>query len=341
MSVSFSVPDFGHGRWKELPENPLIAYDDKARTAIGDPQVITPEEFDGKWHMFFHGYGYVDASDTNLGLAFFHYISDDGIHWKELRRWLDWTVGQNAMYCDGNRWIMYYTCDLRKYPGLKKRYGCDTIIRVMTTRDFEDWTEEIDCILPETPAEREGRQIQTRNPCAISLPNGRIRLYYSAGTVWLDDCGYEEPKNIFYAEADNPLGPFKKAGDPILIPDPVIPYRNYGCGAIKVFGYDNGYLALYNPIWLDEKKKSRSQICLLASDDGIYWEEAACNPVITPTVGWRAAIVYQLDVVCRDDALWLYFNARDKWYNGIERIGCCRLELMGRQGLKKLREAFH
>jgi len=148
-------------------------------------------------------------------------------------------------------------------------------------------------------------------------------------------------KNIFYAEADNPLGPFIKAGDPILTPDANILYRSYGCGAIKVFGYEKGYLALYNPIWLDEKKKSRSQICLLASDDGLHWEEAACNPVMTPTSGWRAAIVYQLDVVCRDGALWMYFNARDAWKGGIERIGCCRYDLKGMAELKKLNKPFH
>ncbi|GHT98203.1 hypothetical protein FACS1894142_4230 [Spirochaetia bacterium] len=333
MSVSFPVPDFGQSRWKEVPENPLIEYP-HARWAIGDPQLLTPGDFDGQWHIFFHGY----LGDQ--GLAFFHQVSNDGIHWKEHSRWDDWTVGQNYLYCDGSRWIMYYTCDLREYPELVERYKCHTLIRAKTTRNFVNWTEEVDLILPETGAEREGKMIQARNPCVISLPDGRCRLYYSAGTVWLDDAGYEEPKNIFCAEADNPLGPFKKAGDPILKPDTSIPYRNYGCGAIKVFGYNDGYIAFYNPIWLDKEKHSRSQICMLASDDGLVWEEAACNPVITPTTGWRAAIVYQLDVINWKDDMLMYFNARDDWRDGIERIGCCRLNLNGEQGLQKLRKPF-
>jgi predicted GH43/DUF377 family glycosyl hydrolase len=331
MSVSFKVPNFGYREWKELPENPLIAYDDSARAAIGDPQVITPEEFDGKWHMFFHGF-------LDGGQSFFHHVSDDGIHWKEKKRWRPSTVGQNSMYCDGNRWIMYYTCC--NPAEFKDKYGCTCIIRAKTTRDFENWSEEVDIILPETPEEREGKVIEARNPCAIMLPDGRVRLYYSAGTVWLEDCNYEEPKYLFYAESDNPLGPFKMAEVPILTPDPAIPYRNFACGAIKVFGYEKGYLALYNPLWKDEKNASRSAICLLASDDGIHWEEAACNPVIIPDKGWKAAIVYQLDIVHRDDALWIYFNARDEWHKGIERIGCSRLDLHGGSGLKKLRKPF-
>ena len=337
MSVSFQVPDLGQKHWMELPENPLISYDGTSRTAIGDPQVILPQEFDGKWHMFFHGY----MPGVGNGLVFFHHVSEDGIHWKEHKRWLDWTVGQNYIYCDGSQWVMYYTCDLRNYPDQKANYDCDTLIRAKTTKDFETWSEEIDCILPETSLEREGRVIEARNPCAILLPNGKIRLYYSAGTVWLDDTNYEEPKYIFYAEADSPLGPFKKADKPMLMPDPKIPYRNYGCGAIKVFSYEKGYLGLYNPIWLDEKKSSRSQICLLASDDGIHWEEAACNPVIAPTTGWRKVIVYQLDIVCHDGFMWMYFNARDDWMDGVERIGCCRFELKGMAEPKKLRKPFH
>jgi len=111
MNVSFIVPDLGHKHWTELPENPLIAYDYGAGTAIGDPQVITPEEFDGKWHMFFHGYMHGAVS----GLVFFHHVSDDGIHWKEHKRWTDWTVGQNCILFDGDRWVMYYTCDFKKH----------------------------------------------------------------------------------------------------------------------------------------------------------------------------------------------------------------------------------
>ncbi|MDR2148031.1 MAG: hypothetical protein LBE91_16410 [Tannerella sp.] len=184
--------------------------------------------------------------------------------------------------------------------------------------------------------------MQTRNPCVILLPDGRYRIYYSGGTVYLSDCGYGEPKNIFCAESDNPLGPFKKRGEPILTPDVNLPYRNYGCGGFKVFGYKSGYIAFYNPIYIDENQKSRSEIRMLYSVDGIDWKESDYNPIVTPdsNYAWRSAIIYQLDVIFWDDALWMYFNAREGWRGGIERIGAVRLPLNGNEPLVKLQKPF-
>jgi hypothetical protein len=336
--VSFPVPDWGEAHWIDIPENPLIGTEYKnPEMAIGDPQVLTPEDFDGKWHVFFHGFGFTKGEST-----FFHQISEDGIHWQEVSR-VNGEIEMQNIFCDGDRWIQYYTCTTRKSgnPELQKKGS--NVIRARTTRDFVNWTEPVDLIYPETPAERDGYNVQARNPCVILLPNGRYRMYYSAGTVHLRDAGYGEPKYIFCAESDNPLGPFKKRGEPILSPDVNLPYRNFGCGAIKVFGYGKGYIAFYNPIYIDNNKKSRSEIRMLVSNDGLSWKEADSNPVITPqpAFAWRSAIVYQLDVINRDDALWMYFNAREGWRGGIERIGCCRLPLNGATPVRKLQKKFH
>lgn len=328
--MNLKAPDWSQKRWREMPENPLIGYDG-ARCAIGDPQILLPGQQDDRWHIFYHGYFGEQAR-----LAFFHQISEDGIHWAEAARWDDWTVGQNYLFYDGTQWIMYYTCDLRARPNESERYRCDSMIRCKTTRDFVNWSEERDILVPETELEREGKLIQARNPCVIALPGGKFRLYYSAGTVWLDDAGYEEPKYIFCAEADHPFGPFVKRVQPILRPNQRARHRNCGCGAIKVYGYREGYLGFYNPIYLDEEGASRSEIRMLVSDDGLTWAEAECNPILTPDFGWKKAIVYQLDAVTYQDTIRIYFNARDDWYNGVERIGCCILKLKGEPGLKKL-----
>lgn len=324
--MHFQAPNWSYEKWIDLPENPLIGYDG---WAIGDPQVLMPDEHDSQWHIFYHGY-------LGAKLAFFHQTSPDGLHWSEPTRWDGWTVGQNYMFRSGSQWIMYYTCDLRAWPEQVEAYGCHCLIRCKTTKDFVHWSEEHDILLPETDLEREGKYIQARNPCIISLPNGRVRLYYSAGTVWLHDAGYEEPKYIFFAEADSPLGPFVRCKEPILAPDENLPYRNYGCGAIKVYAYQSGYLAFYNPIYLDNRGASRSHIRMLASDDGLQWEEAECNPIIVPDKGWKKAIVYQLDAVTYEDSIRMYFNARDDWQSGVERIGCYVLPLHGAPGIQKL-----
>lgn len=336
--VSFIVPNWGESHWVDLPENPLIGNEyDNPEMAIGDPQILTPNDFDGKWHMFFHGFHFAPDATT-----FFHQVSDDGIHWQEVER-VNGEIEMQYLFCDGDQWIQYYTCTTSKTGNCELKKKGSNIIRARTTKDFVTWTEPVDLIYPETPAEREGYNVQARNPCVILLPNGKYRLYYSAGTVHLRDAGYGEPKYIFCAESDNPLGPFIKLGDPILSPDVNLPYRNYGCGAIKVFGYENGYVAFYNPIYIDREQKSRSEIRMLVSDDGLSWIEADDNPIIAPNPAypWRSAIVYQLDVVNHNDALWMYFNAREGWRGGIERIGSCRLPLNGATPVRKLEKRFH
>jgi hypothetical protein len=58
------------------------------------------------------------------------------------------------------------------------------------------------------------------------------------------------------------------------------------------------------------------------SKDGLAWEEAPFGPILLPgTADWKKALVYQLDCVSVGDELRIYYNARDEWLDGIERIG--------------------
>ncbi|MCO5236203.1 MAG: hypothetical protein M9933_08035 [Chitinophagaceae bacterium] len=337
--TDFTAPAWGGERWKDVPENPLIdpVHFNLPELVIGDPQILTPGEFDNQWHAFYHGFSH---DEKGWHTWFFHSASDDGLHWKEVSR-EQGEVGIQYLTNDGDRWIQYYTAttNAMEDTALKRKYH--NIIRARTTTDFVNWTQPVNLILPELPREREGDKAgkEARNPCVIRLPDGRYRMYYSAGTVYLNDAGYEEPKYIFCAEADNPLGPFTKREDPVLQPDPDLPFRNYGCGGFKVFGYRDGYLAFYNPIYIDPEQKSRSEIRMLYSKDGLEWKEAENNPVVKPDPGiaWRSAIIYQLDVVPWENSLLMYFNAREGWRGGAERIGAVKLDLNNEEPLFKLR----
>lgn len=337
---SFVIPEWGPKNWKELPENPLIDPSGFGlpELVIGDPQLLTPGEFDEQWHAFYHGFSH---DTTGWHTWFFHSVSDDGISWKEVFR-EEGEVGIQYLLSDGDQWIQYYTATTQAMENkeLKRKYG--TIIRARTTTDFVNWSEPVDLIKPESSMEREGRSKEARNPCVILLPDGRYRMYYSAGMVHLEDAGYGEPKYIFCAEADNPLGPFIKREEPVLAPDVKIPYRNYGCGGFKAFGYKDGYVAFYNPIYIDNEGKSRSEIRMLYSKDGLAWNDAYQDPIVKPesTIPWRSAIIYQLDVVPWKGELLMYFNAREGWRGGAERIGAVRLNLNGQTPLKKLRKPF-
>ena len=318
-----NFPDLRAERWIDCEKNPIIGYfhGEKSRYAIGDPQILTPDEFDGKWHMLYHGF-----FDDYLPYLY-HVVSDDGIEWRFQKRW-QINVGPVCLFKDNDRFILYsseVSWRAVKAEGLPKDYygnGTAYIIRARTSTDLEEWSEPIDRIIPEFDWEKTGPEACVRNPCMVRLKDGRYRLYYSGGSVRLPVCGYPEPYAIGYAESDSPLSGFVKREQPILTPDENIPYRNFGCGGIKVYGWEDKFLALYNPICMDKEGLPRSAIAALVSDDGINFEEYPLNPIISPAAdGWKKALVYQLDVALHNGEVRIYYNARDEWLDGIERIG--------------------
>jgi len=310
-------------KWKDRPENPLIgpsdAGQDKDHGVIGDPQVILPGEFDGLWHMFFIGRGH-----------FYRMDSSDGIAWR-LKYDLVWNCGPTCVTADGRRWIACYS--LHKWP-----HSAESTICARTSGDLVNWSDPVEILTPQSDWEREGRVVQVRNPNLVMLPDGRFRLYYSGGTVWMHDMNFEEPKYVGFAESDNLLGPYVKHGVPILGPDAAKPYRRHGAGAMKVFQYGDVFLGLANGLYIDADNHTRSAIDVLMSEDGIDWRDAPYNPIVAPSgAGWKRALVYQLDLRCHQGALWLFYNAREGWAKAREWIGGATLDWSGPPPLKMWR----
>jgi len=296
------IPEWGPGKWRDLPENPLVEPPGgpSPGNVIGDPQIILPGEYDEHWHMLAWSKGRI-----------YHLKSYDGIHWEYLGA-LPFSGGLPYIYKEDDVWYLFYT----KYDDKS-----NTKICMRESEDLKDWSEERVLLKPELPWELEGRRKQVRNPCLIRIGDV-YRLYYSGGTIWLEDCGYEEPKYVSFAEAEDIYGPYERYGKPILRPDPEIPYRNFGAGALKVYRWHWEYLGLNNGIYKDEDRRSRSAICLLVSLDGVKWVDAPFNPIISPTTGWKNALVYQLDLALNyEGRTIIYYNARQGWREGVERIG--------------------
>ena len=93
-------------------------------------------------------------------------------------------------------------------------------------------------------------------------------MYFSAGQVYLEDCGFCEPKYISIAESNSPEGPFSARQVPIIAPDPDERWRNLCSGCLKVYRVQDGYIGIQNGIYKDEKGDSHSAIVLLTSDNG-------------------------------------------------------------------------
>jgi len=317
--MSFLFPNWQRENWRDFSEEALIHSPDEAKESVaGDPQILLPGEFDSQWHLFHHGFG------SDFKSHVFHHVSDDGISFSLVDKI---RLSTNPCYIfrdkDAGQWILYYSALFfgENAAEAEKYNGFNNIIRAVTTKDFKTFSEPVDILTPSLAWEEEGSPKQLRNPCVVKCGEKDYRLYYSAGTVLLPHCKFEEPKYIGVAFSKNPMGPFEKRQEPVFFPDESVWYKNYGAGAIKVFQLNDTFLALYNSIYIQDGYE-RSAINAALSHDGIVWEDAPYNPIVVPKPGtWKNALVYQLDLVRYRDEIRLYYNARDDFKSGIERIG--------------------
>ncbi|MCA9773749.1 MAG: family 43 glycosylhydrolase, partial [Myxococcales bacterium] len=204
----------------------------------------------------------------------------------------------------------------------------DSEILARSSTDLVDWSPPTVVLAPSLPWET-GAQHTTGNPFVMKR-DGAYWLYYSADGVFLPDTGFYEPKFIGLARANAPLGPYTKEPEPILGPDWREPYRNYGAGSMKLLDeqIEGRWIALNNGIAFDFEGRTRSAIQVLSSEDGIHWETLCPAPILAPTdEGWKTSFVYAFDTARAGDTIRVYFNARQGWRRGTERIGLATLTL--------------
>jgi len=288
---------------------------------IADPSFLFPEETpSGEWELFAHS-----------AWGIHRYSSGDGLSW--LDRGL---VVRNAMRPFirriGGVFLLYYeqyaplALPLTALP-FKRRWK--STIALSTSTDLSRWSSPRTMLRPEMDWMRDpalGDSVS--NPCLVDAGQGGAaewRLYFSASLVWLDDCGFCEPRYIAMARGTSPNGPFNPEPAPVIDPaDDRLPGA-VGAGSMKVIRLDDGWAGLQNKIYLDSAGKSRSAIFILRSTDGLEWKPARKEPLIAPAPGWTSSHVYACDCRFREtDRTWyLYFNARDGWSiaEGKERIG--------------------
>ncbi|MBD3226912.1 MAG: glycosyl hydrolase family 43 [Candidatus Lokiarchaeota archaeon] len=296
-------------KWKDYPNNPLIN-PKPPDWIIADPTFISNKESpDELFHLFAH----------SIIAGINHYVSRDGFMWRNTFQKL-FSGMRPFLFKENQEFYLLY-------EKVSSILG-SSHIEIRKSIDLFDWSPPKTILKPSLLWE--GKFPATNsNPCIIKKGN-IYRLYYSAGSVFLKDCLFNEPKYIGLAESKHILGPYKKIEKPIITPNKNHPYRNMGAGAIKVIHLKNknSWLAFNNGIYFDGKR-TRSSILLLYSDDGIQFTEVFNKPIICPTRGWKKAFVYQLDVkkINNNGEYRLYYNARDGWFIGVERIGLSILNL--------------
>jgi hypothetical protein len=309
------VRKFSWDTWVDHPENPLIEppFDTKV---IAEPTIIMPDSSpDGRWHL------YAVSLDAYIN----HMDSADGVRWNLLDRF---TPGWNPFVVkEGDTFYMFH-------HGHWFVKGESAIV-CRSSKNLKSWTEDRVVLRPTFDWEKEGGKAVVRNACVVKLPDKTYRLYYASGYGWLDDCGYEEPLYNGVAFATNITGPYRKHDEPVIGPNGDDPYRNIGAGGLKVY-YEQSeqvFVGFNNGIYRDREGRSRSAIHMLLSTDGLGWYSFPHNPVLRPEKGWKEALVYQLDIRRVGNEIWLWYNSRDGWKEGVERIGLAKHKLADGSGV--------
>ncbi|MCS6984294.1 MAG: glycosyl hydrolase family 43 [Leptospiraceae bacterium] len=282
---------------------------------VADPTWLPPELVpDGSWRLFAHDV---------FGLR--QYRSDDGLHWQKTSFFVPGAM-RAFLYHESGTYFLYY----EKYTPLRLVFAWSryplwrSAIALRTSSDFKRWSAEKIVLKPELPWHHEPKRgYAVGNPCLVRLQQG-YALYYSAGLVYVPDCGFTEPRHIGRALAPSPEGPFSPQTQPILSPQADDPQRNLGAGAIKVLALADGFIGLQNGIGYNAGRSS-STLLLLRSSDGQQFERAKAEPLLAPSQGWRKSHIYACDIKYAEPlrAFVLYYNARDDWHwrRGRERIG--------------------
>jgi hypothetical protein len=301
--------------WKEYPANPIIEPAEE-NGLIGDPTVVLPEDApDGRWHMFAYG------------LTGIHQlVSSDGISWKMYSSTL-FNIGVVRPYVfkDKKSASPVFYMFVEKYDSMTA-----SAMFYSTSGDLRNWDELKLLLKPEQTWETDPNPTLGNPFLTYRQDLGNYWMYYSASNVLIPECNFYEPLNIGVATSDNILGPYTKRPDPLIQPDTSNPLRNMGAGSIKLLKEKAAgrFIALNNGIYRDGEGKSRSAIEVLSSQDGLKWDPVCSGPVVAPGGdGWKKAFVYAFDTVRVGDQIRMYFNARDGWAGGVERIGMATLDL--------------
>jgi hypothetical protein len=301
--------------WTEHPSNPLIQ-PAEGDWLIGDPAVIQPDEApDGVWHMFAYGF-----------LGIHHLTSPDGIAWEMLPDTLfGMGVVRPFVFTDQSGLQPVYYIFVEQYAGMDA-----SEMLYSTSADLLNWETPVVLLKPELSWETDPNGTIGNPYLMYRADLKQYWLYYSASNVFIPECNFYEPRHIGVATADNIMGPYTKNATPLISPDLSNPLMNMGAGSIKLLDEKVGgrFIALNNGIYKDNEGKSRSAIEVLSSADGLKWDYVCDFPIVKPSHdGWKKAFVYAFDTVREGDQIRMYFNARDEWAEGVERIGMATLDL--------------
>lgn len=267
------------------PENPLIRPPFPS-PIIADPSVLAPNESpDRLWHLFAH---------SVFGLH--HYSSPDGISWNHLRFLFPFSITPYIYFEDNTYFLVY-----EKLSNLFRFPYYNSHLELRSSTDLISWSKPT--VIPIPNSEK-----NVGNPCLIKEKD-TYYLFYSTGLVYIPDCHFCEPENVFIASSKTLLGPYRLRS------------KLPGITSNRVVKLNQKFIGLQTVIHSDQStRRSRSAIRLAHSNDLLNWKQEP-DFLIIPDQPWKKSHVYVGDLKRFSNQLRIYYNARNGWLFGTESIG--------------------
>lgn len=281
-----------------------------------DPVFLFPEEApDQKWHLFAHSW-----------LGIHHFISGSGIAWEPLKM-VEVRGHSPFIFFDKGTWYLLYEKHDAPLPILEK--GLRRIprkerlkasrIEMRSSNDLLVWSEPRLLLDSREVPFAADYLAQPRVSRPQMIPwNGGYRLYFGASHLLMPDAKQKVTRYFAVAESDSLSGPFTlgNGGKPLLEPMPDDPFRNLGCGSIKIVpGFDGLAAFQCGASWDPRACRSTTSMIMLLSADGLDWHLSTRPPVLVPaTEGWASRYVMSCDVRYKEDeSCWYcYFSANGR-----------------------------
>lgn len=211
-------------------------------------------------------------------------------------------VNRASLIHKDNKWHLWYT----------GRDGKVSKIGYATSNDGIHFIRQskLPVLYPKT--EQEGESVM--NPHVIwNIKKNCYQMWYAAGEDY-------EPDVLFYAESND--GQSWTNRRLVLSKDTSHEWEKTKVGGCHVVLNEEG---LYTMYYIGYQNVDVARICYATSNDGIHWDRANYNILLSPSKGsWDSDATYKPTVVEKQDGKYLWYNGRSK-HN--EFIGLAKYKL--------------
>ncbi len=299
-----AAPAFFEHLGEIVPHGPSGAWDGK----YTDPGAVVYA--DGAFHLFRNGFKNWPAA-VSIGYV----TSTDGLTWTEPSEDPLWgsqdvpfaglaALASSVLVEPDGTWVLYfYTWESAAFP-THSRIG-----RATAPAPTGPWTVDAEPVLTPGPAGAWDSQQVLAPDVFRDGDNGYVMYYSGTATGRAQSIGRAtSPDGIHWTKYDDPATTAQAvaASDPVLRPDPAGTWDKSWVHQPRVFQTAAGWVMVYRGV--ADTNGQRMALGYATSADGLTWERAAANPILTAQAVPGAQYFWFTNALYKDDTLYLFWE---------------------------------